>query len=539
NFNDNVSVINPVTNHVVAVIHVGIEPYGIAYDPATNSIYTANFNGGDITAINPLTNSTTGSVFLGVGTGPDQLAYDPANQQLYVTLFGMHSVVALDPTTSTSVTIETGSFPLGIAYDPANFDMYVANEGSDNVSVISSAADAVVATLPVGTAPWGVAYDGQDHDMMVTNEGSNNVTILNNATTFKGLQWPDAAANIGTDVGPRGIAYDSYHHRVFVANWHTTPPPYFSGSITYFGGESFTVTRTVSFPQGNAAAFAYDPANKDFYVTSFDVGVVVVSATTYKEVATIPIDPGFFSGNALAYDPATKQVFVAGLLYPNVSVINGTTNRIVANISAPGANAIAYDPIDRAMFITTSAPSGSGNVSEINGTTDQVVQNTSLPYQPDSIGYDPADQDLFVGGGTNNVTVLNATTDAFITNLTAGSLPFAITYDPANGALYVANFGSANVTIIDSGSLRSIGSLTLPLFQGNPNPARGVGYDPNDQALFVGGESWATEFNGAGEMIGQTTSISILQADTPVYDPVTHAMIVGEDGYAYFTVIAS
>jgi YVTN family beta-propeller protein len=34
---------------------------------------------------------------------------------------------------------------------------YVANEGTNNVSVIDTMSNTVVATIQVGTSPWGVA----------------------------------------------------------------------------------------------------------------------------------------------------------------------------------------------------------------------------------------------------------------------------------------------------------------------------------------------------------------------------------------------
>jgi YVTN family beta-propeller protein len=50
---------------------------------------------------------------------------------------------------------------LGLEMAPAQgADLaYIANEGSDNVSVIDTAAQSVIATVPVGSEPFGVAVN--------------------------------------------------------------------------------------------------------------------------------------------------------------------------------------------------------------------------------------------------------------------------------------------------------------------------------------------------------------------------------------------
>jgi YVTN family beta-propeller protein len=70
--------------------------------------------------------------------------------------------------------------PFGIAFNPNNGDMYVANQGSssNNVSVINSTTNTVVATIPVGSGPHGIAFNPNNGDMYVANHLSNNVSVI-------------------------------------------------------------------------------------------------------------------------------------------------------------------------------------------------------------------------------------------------------------------------------------------------------------------------------------------------------------------------
>src|SRR5207253_144972 len=51
-----------------------------------------------------------------------------------------------------------GSEPVGVAVNPAGTRGYVTNQASDDVSVIDTASNTVVATIKVGSNPTGSAF---------------------------------------------------------------------------------------------------------------------------------------------------------------------------------------------------------------------------------------------------------------------------------------------------------------------------------------------------------------------------------------------
>ena len=59
---------------------------------------------------------------------------------------------------------------------------YVPNFSSNNVSVINTATNAVVATVVVGTRPYGAAVTPDGTRAYVTNQNSNTVSVINTAT---------------------------------------------------------------------------------------------------------------------------------------------------------------------------------------------------------------------------------------------------------------------------------------------------------------------------------------------------------------------
>ena len=96
-----VSVIDTVSNGVVATIPVGVGPYTVAVDPAGSHVYVAN--------------------------------HDPDPVQ------GDYRVSVLDTASNREVArVPVGIAPIGVAVAPSGRRVYVANSASSSVSVIDT-----------------------------------------------------------------------------------------------------------------------------------------------------------------------------------------------------------------------------------------------------------------------------------------------------------------------------------------------------------------------------------------------------------------
>ncbi|MDB4884379.1 MAG: phosphoesterase [Gemmatimonadetes bacterium] len=114
--------------------------------------------------------------------------------------------------------ISVGRHPTGIAWDEPHARLYVANGNSDDVSVIDTRTNAVVATIPVapfrerraGTAPTSVAVSPDGSRLFVTLGGVNAVMMLDvaagatgaSAARFRGLiptGWYPSSVDVSAD----------------------------------------------------------------------------------------------------------------------------------------------------------------------------------------------------------------------------------------------------------------------------------------------------------------------------------------------------
>ncbi len=126
-----------------ATVKVGPYPFGVAINEASNTIYIVDNNGGDGPASLSVLNGATcdaantsgcrqGPPALpGVGRAPRGIAFDPSTGQVYTANHQDGTVSVLDVGSRTVVPapprLAVGRRPIAVAVDPANHTVYVAN----------------------------------------------------------------------------------------------------------------------------------------------------------------------------------------------------------------------------------------------------------------------------------------------------------------------------------------------------------------------------------------------------------------------------
>jgi DNA-binding beta-propeller fold protein YncE len=196
-----------------ATITVGVGPLGIAVNPTTNTIYVAAvgkdyFNmdtgyGDTVSVINGA--SCDGTDMSGCGQPPAQVtvgpapwgvAVDPATNSIFVadnggdgpaSLSVIHGATCDGADTSGCRTAPpsvpgVGRDPNGIAFDASADAVYTANYDDSSVSIVSvrdaSASRVAPPREAVGSLPGNVALDLSNHTAYVTNSQNGTLSIL-------------------------------------------------------------------------------------------------------------------------------------------------------------------------------------------------------------------------------------------------------------------------------------------------------------------------------------------------------------------------
>lgn len=325
--------------------------------------------------------------------------------------------------------------------------------------------------------------------------------------------------------GPITPAFDSANGDLYVPNIGTD-------NVTVISGASNTVIANIPVTEGSTTPSTpvYDSTNGDLYVPCSYLGsnganasfnVSVISGSTNRVIANISI-PGTNYG-PLTYDRSNGDLYAetsteAGLPGPpsywtNISVISGGTNTVIATIPL-GAYSVglAYDDENGDLY----ANSGwTGNVSVISGSTNSVIKNVTGPYgvtPPPSPAVDPANGNVYVpvtvtssgGRPVFGLTVISGATNTLIANISLGySYPVTPVYDPGNGDFYVSYLGVCNnVTVVSSLSNSVLSKLTLP----GGNETYPAVYDGGDGDLYFAMAAWPP--------IPISTNVSVVSGST-------------------------
>jgi serine/threonine-protein kinase len=135
-------------------VAVGRAPFGVAVDQATNVIYVVNNQGGEsdatlstIDGIHCDGTDVSGCVSarpsaLGPGRAPNGIAFDPATRTLFTANFSNATMSAVNlaalPGKLSAQRFAVGSAPEALALDSADHTVYVSNTGDGTVSVVGT-----------------------------------------------------------------------------------------------------------------------------------------------------------------------------------------------------------------------------------------------------------------------------------------------------------------------------------------------------------------------------------------------------------------
>lgn len=177
-----VSVVDPRTAAVVAVVDVGGKPGDVAVDAKANRVYVANPPAGTVVVLDGRTHDLVSVI--GAGAGASALAVDEEANRVYAASGGTGTLAVLDGVSCTLASLVPGPKPslAGIAVDPGRKLAYCASTGTDSVEVFSIDSGRFVASVKVGARPTAVAVHAASGSVYVANSGIHHMSIVDAAT---------------------------------------------------------------------------------------------------------------------------------------------------------------------------------------------------------------------------------------------------------------------------------------------------------------------------------------------------------------------
>ena len=311
----------------------------------------------------------------------------------------------------------TASLQALVAVAFAQPNAYVANLGSNDVSVIDTATNEVIARIPVGEDPDGVAVTPDGLWVYVTNFLSDTVSVIDTGTNT-------VAATLAVGSGPVGITVTADGAFAYVTNRGVD-------SVSIIETATNTVAATVEVGAGpNAIAITPDGASA--YVTnSFtrNPGMVSVIDTVAGQVdATVAVHR---NPNRIAVRPDGRSVYTTNFRSWNVTVIDTATNAVTTAIRVAGRpSGIAANPNGAYVYVVTLA----GLVHVIDAVTNRVVNIFEVERQPYGIGILGNGATGYVANfRSHTVSVIDLIDEVVVGSVAVGERPFAVTLNCVEG----------------------------------------------------------------------------------------------------------
>jgi DNA-binding beta-propeller fold protein YncE len=147
-------------------------PDGLAYDPRTSRIFVSDESGGGESVIDGVTDKVVARIPIGGEAGNTQ--YDPSSGCILVAVQTLNQIVAIDPMSAKVVgryAPAGADHPHGLYVDGPDRLLFVANQGNATLQVVDLRAMQVMASVKVGEEPDVLAFDPQWHRLYVATEG--------------------------------------------------------------------------------------------------------------------------------------------------------------------------------------------------------------------------------------------------------------------------------------------------------------------------------------------------------------------------------
>jgi DNA-binding beta-propeller fold protein YncE len=225
-------------------------------------------------------------------------------------------------------TIKVSADADGVAYEPLSRNVLVVAGDSKNLTIISAAEDKVIKTVPLPGKPEFLALDAHGHAFInIADSGSiAEVDVAAGAVT---ATWPLSGCE-----RPHGIAYDPQTNRLFSG----------CANLVMVVVDASSGKNLARLPIGPSSdAIVMDPKRRRAMSANGDGTLTVVSVgdgDSYTVQRTIPT---FFGGRNAAIDAASGTVFIA---HGNMKLMSSTKDTAQLRFGFDGLNLAIFKPAD-------------------------------------------------------------------------------------------------------------------------------------------------------------------------------------------------
>ena len=296
---------------------------------------------------------------------------------------------------------------------------YVTNEDSQELSVIDTRTDSVVATIPVGTRPRGVR---------VSRDGKTVYVALSGSPKCPPTMPDEECEKLTADKSKDGIAVVD----VATRKVRRVLP----------GGSD---PETFDISQDGATLFV---SNEDVNTAS------IVDISSGKVRATVPVGR---EPEGVRLQPDGSVVWVTGETDHNLTLLDTQTGKVVGQVGVgKRPRDLAFSPDGKLAYVTSEID---GTVWVIDVPARKATKVIQLPKdsKPMGVVVSSDGKRVYVANGRGGtVSLIDAATNTVRATVPVGQRPWGIALSPDESKLYTANGPSNDVTVVDAEKMQVI-----------------------------------------------------------------------------------
>ncbi|RYY86660.1 MAG: hypothetical protein EOO15_13905, partial [Chitinophagaceae bacterium] len=380
--------------------------------------------------------SSTSMTFSG-GASNSYYKWTNSNTAIGLAANGTGNIASFSTTNSANTSAIAGT----ISVQAISGEMaYITNAADDNVSVINTATNTVVATIAVGNSPRGATLSLDGSRLYVSNFSDGTVSMINTATNL-------VLSTITVGSGPRSLAVTPNGSTLYVGNENSN-----NVSVVNTATHAVTATITVgSTPRGLAAL----PDGSAIYVSNSGSNTVsVISTASNTVVSTITVGTG---PSGIASNSSGTRVYVANNGSDDIAVINTSNN------TATGAVTVGDQPFGIAVgggnvYVGNF---GDNTVKVISTSTLAVIATVAVGTGPRGVALSDDQDHVYIANNTsNNVSVLSTASNTIVATVSVGNGPYSMGTFLAPRSC-TSNAQTATITVIPIPTVNTVANQVL------------------------------------------------------------------------------
>lgn len=202
----------------VTSIAAGMNPDGILFEPATQTVWAFNGRSSDATVIDAATQKVVATIKL---SGKPEFPQADGNGTVFVNIETKNSIVRLDAKTLA----QTAEWPLkgcespsGMAMDTEHRRLYSVCDGKV-MTAMDADSGKMLKLIPIGDGPDAAGYDAKNQ-LAFSSNGDGTLTVVNTKNDAF-----DVVQTLATQKSGRTMSFDTATGRIYVVAAEMGPRP--------------------------------------------------------------------------------------------------------------------------------------------------------------------------------------------------------------------------------------------------------------------------------------------------------------------------